>query len=422
MLRFLPPAGVPIKIGHLVRALGQALLEGDAARGMLTQVAEFFAVGHVFGASSGRAALSVLLTSLHTLRPDRNRVAVPGYTCYSVPASVARAGLKLHPVDINPETLDYDFQALEAISGSGLLCVLTSNLFGLPSDADRVTRIAHSKGAFAVDDAAQAMGATRNGRQAGTAGDAGLFSLGRGKALAAGGGGLLVTSDDRIAEAAHTQLLKLPNPSFASVPADFLENLAISLLLHPRFYWLPNSLPLLKLGVTEFDPAFSMRSMSGFTSALLRRLIGELDALNRVRIGNARRILSALPEGSGFRSPEPAAGASPTYLRLPLLAADNALRDRALTRLRAAGIGASSYYPGAVCNIPGIDAVLATPGVHCPRAEGVARRILTLPTHPLVEPQDPQRMVEILVASSREASSLHLGAETSTPTALAGPE
>ncbi|MCI0353856.1 MAG: DegT/DnrJ/EryC1/StrS family aminotransferase [Acidobacteria bacterium] len=420
MLRFVPPAGAPVKLGHLVRALGSALFAGHDPAGALERIADTLHVSHVFGASSGRAALSALLTALHTLHPDRNLVAVPAYTCYSVAAAVARAGLQLQPVDIDPETLDYDFQALEAIADSGLLCALTSNLFGLPSDAERVARIAHSMDAFAVDDAAQAMGATRNGRPAGMVGDAGLFSLARGKALAAGGGGLVVTSDDRIADALRAQFLKLPRTSSACAPAVFLENLAITLLLHPRLYWMPNSLPMLKLGVTEFDPGFHMQSMSGFTSALLGHMIEELRDLNRCRIGNARRILSALPEGSGFRSPEPPVGASPIYLRLPLLASDGALRDRALARLKAAGIGASSYYPGAVCDIPGIEAFLAAPGVHFPRAESVARRIVTLPTHPLVEPKDLERMVEILVASSRESSSLPVCPEARAKTALAG--
>jgi dTDP-4-amino-4,6-dideoxygalactose transaminase len=179
---------------------------------------------------------------------------------------------------------------------------------------------------------------------------------------------------------------------------------------------------MLRLGVTEFDPDFPMRSMSGFTAALLEQLLGGLDHLNHVRSENARRILLALPESSGFRSPKPTAGAFPIYLRLPLLASDNALRDRALANLRAAGIGASSYYPGAICDIPGIESFLASPGVHFPRAEGVARRILTLPTHPLVEPGDLQRMVKLLVASSRESSSLPVCPEARARTALAGRE
>ncbi len=422
MLRFVPPAGVPVKLGHLVRALGRALFTADDASGALTRITQDFHVSHAFSACSGRAALSVLLTALHSLRPDRNVVAVPAYTCYSVPASVARAGLKLQPVDVDPETLDYDLQALEVVSEARLLCVLTSNLFGLPSDAERAARIAHAKGAFSIDDAAQAMGATRNGRQAGTAGDAGLFSLGRGKSLSAGGGGLVVTSDDRIAAALRTEFLKVPGTSYAFAPVAFLENLAITILLHPRLFWIPNSLPMLKLGVTEFEPGFPMQGMSRLTAALLERLLGELDGLNRIRISNARSILSGLPEGSGFHSPELPASASPVFLRLPLLAANSTLRDRSLSRLRVAGIGASSYYPGAVCDIPGVAAFLAMPAAHCPAAESVARRILTLPTHPLVTSRDIRRMLEILAASSREGSPVPVQAGTRAGTAMAGRE
>jgi dTDP-4-amino-4,6-dideoxygalactose transaminase len=147
-----------------------------------------------------------------------------------------------------------------------------------------------------------------------------------------------------------------------------------------------------------------------------------LDALNQVRMRNAQQILSALSEASGFRPLACPAGSSPIYLRLPLLAADRGLRDCALDRLRTAGIGASPYYPAAVCDIPGIEAHLASASAHCPVAENVASRILTLPTHPFVAPRDLARMAEILNASSREAAPVPVPAQTRAGTAMAGRE
>lgn len=406
MLRFVPPAGTPVKIGDLASALYCAFRgDGDSER-TTVHFLNFFAVDHVFLASSGRAALAVLLQALHSLHPERNVVAIPAYTCYSVPAAVVRAGLKLYPVDVVPETLDYDLGALEALPDANLLCVLTSNLFGLPSDAESVVRIARAKGAFMVDDAAQAMGARRNGILVGTRGDAGLFSLARGKALAAGGGGLVVTNNNMVAAAMQARLQMLPAASFVRAAGAFLESLAISLLLYPRLYWLPNRLPVLKLGVTTFDPGFPIGTMNNFARALMGRLVAGLDDLNHVRQANARRLLSLLPEGTAFYSPRPAADASPVYLRVPFLASNNAIRERALARLVAAGIGASLYYPAAVCDIPGIGPHLAAPDLHAPSAEDVARRILTLPTHVLVQPRDVERMVAILIASSADAAVL----------------
>jgi dTDP-4-amino-4,6-dideoxygalactose transaminase len=54
----------------------------------LASSATWLGVRNVFGVSSGRAALTVILRSLHRLRPDSDVVALPAYTCITVPASV----------------------------------------------------------------------------------------------------------------------------------------------------------------------------------------------------------------------------------------------------------------------------------------------------------------------------------------------
>jgi dTDP-4-amino-4,6-dideoxygalactose transaminase len=350
----------------------------------------------IFGVSSGRAALWLILKSLHRLRPDRDIVALPAYTCFSVPASIVRARLKLHPLEIDPETLDFDFSRLDSLPREKLLCILSSNLFGLVNDLSRIQEIARTKGAFLVDDAAQALGASRNSQPAGTLGDVGLYSLARGKTLASVGGGIIVTNSEEIARAIQSEVRSLPAASSAHAAWVLLQMLAYAAFLKPRLYWIPNSLPFLKLGVTEFVPNFPTASLSSFTRALLPQLMDRLEEINQVRQKNAIAIANGLSGNPYFTVPRLAPDCQPSYIRFPLIAKDVATRQWAVSHLRAAGIGASPFYPTAICDIAGIEPYMASGDFHRPQAEALSQTLLTLPTHPYVRPQDLSRMIDIL--------------------------
>src|ERR1700740_666081 len=141
MLRFVPPAGTPLKMIEVFGSLRTATSSNGHVRSGLATLSEFFHVQHVFGVSSGRAALWLILRSLQRLAPERDVVAVPAYTCFSVPAAVVRAKLRLHPVEITPKTFDLEMAQLEEIPSERLLCVLTANLFGLVGDTARIRTI-----------------------------------------------------------------------------------------------------------------------------------------------------------------------------------------------------------------------------------------------------------------------------------------
>jgi perosamine synthetase len=395
MRRYIAPAGAPVPLAQLARAwLGRTREDG------LQAIAAYVQAPHVFGACSGRAALWLILKALHRLRPDRNVVAIPAYTCFSVAAAVVRAGLKVHPIDVHPETLELDYGQLESTSGNSLLCVLTANLFGYVNDWSSLEAIARSKSAFLVDDAAQALGASRDGRPAGTAGHVGFFSVARGKPLPAGEGGIIVTWHSEVAAAIKESATELAPSSKGHGRALVLKLLAISALLNPKLYWIPNSLPFLRLGLTEYDPGFPTNTLARFSRALVGELAGGLDALNDSRRKTATAIARAINGDPRFSVPTAAKTCVPTFVRFPLLARDPVIRDKAVGALQRAGIGASAFYPHSICEIDAIGPHMATSEFHCPRAEELSRRILTLPTHPLVGLPDVKRMAAVLRSTS----------------------
>jgi dTDP-4-amino-4,6-dideoxygalactose transaminase len=297
---------------------------------------------------------------------------------------------------VDTETLDFDFTELEELPSKELLCIITSNLFGLVNNVDRVVRAGRARGAFVVDDAAQALGASRNGHFAGTVGDVGLYSFGRGKALTAIEGGLIVTNSDEIARAVQAEAAELAIPSLAHSGWLCLQMLAYSLFLHPSLYWVPNALPFLNLGTTEFAPGFPVTSMPALSESLLPLLINRLSEVNLVRRMNAAAITEGIKGNSRFATPGPAGDSQPTYIRFPVIARDEEIRNRAIYRLQRAGIGATPYYPSAICDIPDVGSHMGPREFHRPNAESLSRQLLTLPTHPFVGAQDLHRIVEIL--------------------------
>lgn len=391
MLRLVAPAGAPVKSAELLRSLTRAILQDGRARHSDTLAAQL-QVRHVFGMSSGRAALWLILKALHRLRPDRNVVALPAYTCFSVAATVARAGMKILPIEVNPETLDFDVTSLNSLPEKKLLCLVTANLFGLVNDAERLEKAARASGAFLVDDAAQALGSTRNGRFAGTTGDVGFYSLAGGKASGTVQGGLIVTNSEAIAEIIQEEIKHVNAVPIVTEARLLAKATAYATFLHPRLFWIPSSLPFLKLGTTEFEPGFPVAQFPHLSGSLLPGFIAAISEKNGIRRRNAQAIAEKLTGLTQFSIPQPAADCLPSYIRFPVLAKNAAARHTVVRRLRKAGIGASPLYPSAICDIPGIDRYIELQEFHRPRAEQISERLFTLPTHAYMGPRDIERM------------------------------
>jgi dTDP-4-amino-4,6-dideoxygalactose transaminase len=387
-MRLVPPAGAPLPVRTIVRALAPSGDAGAVVRARL-------GVPYAFWVSSGRAALTVLLQALRS-GSSRHEVVIPAYTCFSVPSAIARAGLTIRLCDVDPKTLDLDLSALVRLDLSRALCIVPSSLYGMPGDLVSMEGIARSAGAALVDDAAQCLGALQDGRPCGTFGDAGFYSLGRGKGITTMGGGILVTRRMDLARSLEHELRALPRPGTREIVAAVVGSLVYSGMLAPSRYWLVDRLPFLELGSSRFDPAFPMTRLSAYQQRLAQWLLPRVDTYNAIRRRHAEGLRSGVDGVEGVELPRSVAGSRPVSLRFPLLARDTAHRSDLLARLRAGGISASPSYPTAIGDIPGIARHLAPDQAPCPGATSVAARILTLPTHPGVTPRDIDRMVTII--------------------------
>ncbi len=396
-LRHLAPAGAPIRAGDLVRWAALDLPGRNVARDLRERVCERFEVRHAFLFATGRAALTVLLRAFRRLAGnERDEVILPSYTCYSVAASVVKAGLRPRLVDISPESLDYEPTVLSRTDFSGVLAVVATNLYGLPNDLEALTRLARDRGVFLIDDAAQAMGASLAGRWCGTWGDAGLYSFDKGKNVSAIDGGVVVTNSDAVASAVQEEIRGLTTAPLQASATGVIKALAYWLLLRPSAYWIPNRAPGLGLGRTVFTTDFPLEAPPRALSALASTVLRRLEYVNLRRTQNATQLMAALRGVAGITLVTPAPTSDPVYLRLPIIVDDASARDVLMARLVNAGIGATASYPRALIDVPEIRHFLGSSSADTPGGRFVADRILTLPTHPFVDEADIGRMSTIV--------------------------
>jgi dTDP-4-amino-4,6-dideoxygalactose transaminase len=383
--RTLPPAAAPMKSQDLLCGL-VGILFGDRDIAKLEfEIKEYFGVKHVFLVSSGKAALTLILLALKRLS-NRRQVLIPAYTCFSVPSAIVKAGLQVALCDINPANFDFDQKLLKEAINENTLCVVPHHLFDIPADMDRVTSLCKERGIFVVEDVAQAMGGSYREKKLGTIGDVGFFSLGRGKNITCGSGGIIITNSDRVAEAIAGHYLGLEEAGVMEAVKEFCRLALMSMFIHPRLYWLPAGIPSLQLGQTLFYKDFPIRKMSGMNAGVLHHWRNRLAESNRTRAKTAAYFSERLRLKSVQDTPIP-------YLRLPILVDSPEVRGRVHLLSRKMGLGITPMYPTPINEIEELRTTFK--GRMFPSASRVAERLLTIPTHGLLSDKDKKNMCRL---------------------------
>ena len=293
--RHVPPAAAPVLTADLFAGVAGAARSPDALRAFEEDFADAHGVSRAWGVSSGRAALTLALRALRPLSP-RTSVVIPAFTCFSVPAAVVRAGLGVVACDIEPGTLDFDYQQLASVlERERPLAVVATHLFGMPCAVQRLRALCDEHGTFVIDDAAQALGTTVDGRPAGTSGHVGFYSFGRGKSVTCGSGGVIVASSSEIVAALDRELAGLERPGSVPAAKALAEAAVLAVFLRPSLYRIPASVPGLHLGETIYSVDFALQRMSGAQAGLLKHWRVRLAEWNAARRDNVSYFRSVVP-------------------------------------------------------------------------------------------------------------------------------
>ena len=391
MQRHLAPTAAPVTVVDLGWAI-LGLFQAQRYRVRLEmEIKRYFGVGHVFLLSSGRAALATIVEAF-AATSRRRKVIIPAYTCFSVPSAIARAGGQVVLCDVDPHTLDFAFDHLQRIVDIETLCIVSPHLLGQTADISRAQAIAKPLGIPVIEDAAQAMGRKTKEGWVGTMGDVGFFSLGRGKNITAGSGGVIVTNSDEIADKLSKACAELPEESLAGQVVNGFTVFAMTILIRPRAYWLPATLPFLGLGETIYDPTFPIRRLDGMRAGLLKTWRRRLEDSNEVRARHADQYLGRFRQEEAQLEPVRQPGTA--YLRLPMILPTAAAKQEMCTAGKDLGLGVSALYPAPVSDIPELKAQFQ--GQQYPGASVLADRLVTLPVHQYVDERDVVRICTML--------------------------
>ena len=153
---------------------------------------------HAISVNSGTAALEAAMLALR-LEPG-DEVILPAFTIVCCASAITRAGAIPVLVDCDPVTWNMDVAQIRARITPRTRAIMPVHLYGLPVDMDPLLDLAREHGLAVVEDAAEAIGLKYKGRECGSMGDVSCLSFYANKHITTGEGGMILTSDDAIAE------------------------------------------------------------------------------------------------------------------------------------------------------------------------------------------------------------------------------
>lgn len=185
--------------------------------------ADRFGSAHAVMVNSGSSA-NLLAIAAAVLDPEidlnpGDEVLVPAVSWATTYYPLQQYGLKLRFVDIDLDTLNMDLELAEAAVTDRTKAVFAVNLLGNPNDFARLERLCEERDLLLLEDNCESLGATFDGRSAGTFGVMGTFSTFYSHHIATMEGGVILTDDERLHQTlvslrAHGWTRELPDRNF----------------------------------------------------------------------------------------------------------------------------------------------------------------------------------------------------------------
>jgi perosamine synthetase len=203
-----------IRSGKLNRGVGDKVAQLEREFG------DYMGVAHCTAVTSGTAALH---TAIGAINPDPGDEIITGpITDIGGIFAILLANAVPVFADIQPDTYGMDPVDLERRITPRTKAIIPIHLFGGPCNMDAIMAVAAKHRLHVIEDSAQAHNALYRGRKVGTIGHFGAFSLQQSKHMTTGDGGLLISSDDRLAERAALFANK-GWPNYGSGGRDFIS-------------------------------------------------------------------------------------------------------------------------------------------------------------------------------------------------------
>lgn len=337
-------------------AVVQVLQSGQLAQG--PQVAAFeeafasyIGVRHAIAVNSGTAALIVALQA-NGVGPGDEVITSP-FSFIATATSIIACGAKPVFVDVDPFDFNLDPARIAEAITDDTKAVMPVHLYGHPARIGEIRDLCDEAGLALVEDAAQAHGASHDGRRVGSFGT-GCFSFYPTKNMTSGEGGIITTDDDEVAERCQT----IRNHGQAR--RYYHESFGLN--------WRMTDL-CAAIGRVQLD------HLEGWTEARIRNAVALSERIRRaetprVRPGDRHVFHQYTVRVSGDRD-----------------AIQQSLQDR--------GVGSAIHYPIPIHQQPIIQS-LGFGDADVPMAEQAAQSVLSLPVHPSLTAEEVEYIASTL--------------------------
>jgi perosamine synthetase len=162
----------------------------------------YIGVKHGIAVCNGTAALETALFAAGINKGDE--IIIPSFTIISCALAAIRLGAIPVLVDVEPETWNMDVSRIESKVTSRTKAIMPVHIYGHPVDMDPIMDIAKKYDLTVIEDAAEVHGAEYKNRKCGSIGHIAAFSFYANKIITTGEGGMVITSDEGMAERARS--------------------------------------------------------------------------------------------------------------------------------------------------------------------------------------------------------------------------
>jgi dTDP-4-amino-4,6-dideoxygalactose transaminase len=349
------PISKPVITEDEIKAVVDVLKSGMIASGPKVKMLEenlknFFNFKNVIATANGTCALHAALFGLGIKEGDK--VLTTPFTFIATANSILHAGAKPVFADIDEKTFNIDVDAIreKLKKDKKIKAIMVVHLYGRVCKMDEIIKIAKEYGVKVVEDAAQAHGAKYKGGFAGSFGDAAAFSLYATKNITTAEGGFVTTKNEKIANKIRT----------------FINHGQEKIYYHTMLGY--------NYRMTDIEAAIGIEQLK------------KLNEFNEKRRKNAEKLKQILKNYDWIILPQESKDEYHIYHQFTIRI-KSSLRDNLLKTLNENGVGAKIFYPIPIHKQPFYKKLLSEKN-SLPVSEKIAKEVLSLPVHPLLNDND----------------------------------
>ena len=188
------------EIQALTEAINSGTLtstKGRFVKTFETEFARLLGVKHAYACASGTAAVHLAVAAINP-NPGDEFVTTPITDMGALTPILYQGAIPVF-ADVDDRTCNVTAATIEARLSPKTKAIIVTHLFGNPCEMDEIMELANARNLPVIEDCAQSFLASYGGRNVGTIGRIGCFSLQQGKHITTGEGGIVVSDDDALA-------------------------------------------------------------------------------------------------------------------------------------------------------------------------------------------------------------------------------